>query len=245
MPTRRQLLLGSVPAALFSGSVFSHLASAAPAAPGAYYSPKNFFDAGEWKLPKLPYDYNALEPHIDAQTMELHHSKHHNAYVTNGNKALKAMSELDPATADLRVIESLQRDISFNLGGHALHSSFWGCMGPGADGKMGGEPTGKIAEYITATFGSYDKFKAYFTKVAMSVKGSGWAVLSAHPVSRQLFTSAIKDQDSNLVAGALPILLIDVWEHAYYLKYQNKRADYVAAWFNTINWSNVNMLVGG
>ncbi|RYG69587.1 superoxide dismutase, partial [bacterium] len=206
-----------------------------------YFKPTNFFDGGEWKLPKLPYGFDALEPHIDAKTMEIHHGKHHKAYVDNLNKALKKLStasELEPGA-----VESLQRDISFNMGGHVMHSMFWGTMGKGPDGKMGGEPTGKVAELINAAFGDYAKFKAYFTKVATSVKGSGWAVLAHSPVSQSLVTYALKDQDSTQPAGVMPILGVDVWEHAYYLKYQNNRGAYVEAWFNTINWTAVNALI--
>ena len=183
-----------------------------------YFKPSNFYADGEWKLPKLPYDVAALEPHIDAKTMELHHDKHHKAYVDNLNKALKKVAD---AKGDLEpgVVEVLQRDVSFNLGGHANHS-FWGIMAPNA----GGEPTGKVAELINGTFGDFKAFKAYFTKVATTIKGSGWAVLAFAPVSQTLVTYALKDQDGQQPAGVMPILAVDVWEHAYYLKYQNNRA---------------------
>lgn len=209
----------------------------------AYFNPSNFFADGKWKLPTLPYDHNALEPHIDAQTMQLHHTKHHQSYVDNLNKALAKVKDLGN-DAEPSVVEALQRDISFNFGGHTLHSIFWGIMGKDQSGKMGGEPTGAIAQKINDSFGSYDKFKAYFTKVATSIKGSGWAVLAHSPVGDQLITYALKDQDSTHAPGVMPVLLVDVWEHAYYLKYQNKRADYVNAWFNTINWSAVNLCMG-
>lgn len=246
--SRRDLLKTAVPAAMFGTGLFgidSLLRADDPAKPAisGYFNPVSFFADGEWKLPKLPYEYNALEPHIDAQTMELHHSKHHKAYVDNLNKALAKMKSL-PADAEPGTIESLQRDISFNFGGHMLHSIFWGIMGPDANGKMGGEPTGVIADKINATFGNFAAFKAYFTKIATSLKGSGWAVLAHSPVGDQLVTFAAKDQDSTHAPGTMPILAIDVWEHAYYLKYQNKRADYVNAWFNTINWSAVNTFLG-
>jgi superoxide dismutase, Fe-Mn family len=243
MTTRRGFLAGALPAAMLAGMLWEQPAGAAVALP--YFAPSNFFSNGEWTLPKLSYDYAALEPHIDSATMELHHSKHHKAYVTNLNKALKTMNELKADEADPRVVESLQRDISFNMGGHALHSTFWGIMGPDSKAQMGGEPSGTIATAITNQFGGFANFKTYFTQVAMSIKGSGWAVLALSPVSRQLVTMALKDQDGSHAAGTLPVLLVDVWEHAYYLKYQNRRADYVAAWFNTINWSAVNMLMGG
>lgn len=209
----------------------------------SYFKPTNFFDNGEWKLPALPYAADALEPHIDAKTMELHHGKHHKAYVDNLNKALKKIAD---AKGDLEpsAVEALQRDVSFNMGGHVMHSIFWAIMGKGPDGQMGGEPTGKVAELIAAQFGDYAKFKAYFTKVATTVKGSGWAVLAHSPVSQSLVTYALKDQDSTQPAGVMPILAVDVWEHAYYLKYQNNRAAYVEAWFNTINWTAVNALIG-
>ncbi|HQY89055.1 MAG TPA: superoxide dismutase [Tepidisphaeraceae bacterium] len=243
MTTRRNLIKSSLPVALATTGFFSldSLLMAEPSGTNVtgYYSPTNFFGDGEWKLPKLPYAYDALEPHIDAQTMEIHHSKHHNAYVTNLNKALKAMSAIKP-DAEPSMIESLQRDISFNMGGHALHSMFWPTLAPNA----GGVPTGPLGKLIDSTFGSFDNFKSYFTKVAMSVKGSGWATLSFAPVSRQIFTSAIKDQDGHHVTGSLVLLGLDVWEHAYYLKYQNKRADYVNAWWNVVDWAAVESMYG-
>lgn len=258
MNSRRDVLKMSVPLAMAGAGVAmwdAMLGRAMAAAPGAgampqdaaaplpYFHPTNFFDGNQWVLPKLPYAHADLEPHIDTATMELHHGKHHQAYVTNGNGALKAMSELG-AEADGRVVESLQRDLSFNLGGHALHSLFWGTMGkPGTDG-VGGVPIGRAGELITKTFGSYDRFKTYFTKVALSVKGSGWAALVYSPVSGQIYTQAIKDQDGQQTSGAMPILLVDVWEHAYYLKYQNRRRDYVEAFYNLIDWRAVNLLLG-
>ena len=211
---------------------------------GSYFAPSNFFANGEWKLPKLPYAYDALEPHIDAKTMELHHTKHHQAYVTNLNKALAAIKSL-PDDASPQTVEALQRDVSFNMGGHALHSIFWGIIGPGTDGsKMGGEPGEKVAQLINAQFGSFEKFKKYFTTVATTVKGSGWAILAYSPVSQSFVTYAVKDQDSHQPAGTMPILGVDVWEHAYYLKYQNDRAAYVKAWWETVNWTTVGSLIG-
>lgn len=248
-PSRRDLLTNSLPAvalgSFFASQLFAQdqgrpAGGEAAMGAAAYFSPSNFFADGKWKLPKLPYDYKALEPHIDAQTMEIHHTKHHQAYVDNLNKAIAKMKDLAP-DAEPSVVEALQRDISFNFGGHTLHSYFWGLMG---GEKMGGDPTGKLAEKLSGAFGSVEAFKNYFTKIALSIKGSGWAVLAHSPVSGGLITYAVKDQDSTHAPGVLPVLAIDVWEHAYYLKYQNKRADYVKAWFNTINWSNVGMLMG-
>ena len=228
--------------ALLTGGATSVIAAVQQS--DGYFAASNFFADGEWKLPKLPYAYDALEPHIDAKTMEIHHTKHHQAYVTNLNKALKQMKEL-PDDVTPQTVEALQRDISFNMGGHALHSIFWGVIGPGKSGaKMGGEPAGGLLEAIDSQFGSFEKFKTYFTTVATTVKGSGWAILGFSPVSRSLVTYAVKDQDSTQPSGVMPILGVDVWEHAYYLKYQNDRAAYVKAWWETINWTNVGVLMG-
>lgn len=241
MTTRRNLMKASLPLALASTGFFSldSLLMAQPTGSSldTYFAPENFFTDGEWKLPKLPYAYDALEPHIDAKTMEIHYSKHHQGYVTNLNKALKVMSEIK-GDADPRIIEALQRDISFNMGGNALHSLFWPTLAP----NDGAPPQGAFGKAIETTFGSFDNFKSYFTKVAMSVKGSGWATLSFSPVSRQIFTSTIKDQDSQHASGTHILLGLDVWEHAYYLKHQNKRGDYVNAWWNVVNWPVVEMM---
>ena len=224
---------------LVGGRTLFAQAEAMPAELGDYFKPSNFFADGQWRLPKLPYAFDALEPHIDAKTMELHHDKHHKAYVDNLNKALKKIAD---AKGDLEpgVVEGLQRDVSFNLGGHTMHSIFWGIMAPNA----GGEPNGKVAELLNNTFGDFKAFKAYFTKIGTTIKGSGWAVLAFSPISGTLVTYALKDQDSTQPGGVMPILAVDVWEHAYYLKYQNDRAAYLAAWFDTINWTAVNALLG-
>ena len=243
--SRRSILAAGVPATLLALAGTS-LARQDPAAPAAGMASggklAKLFAAshanGEYKLPPLPYAVDALEPHIDKATMELHHGKHHQSYVTNLNNALKKMSALKP-DADNSTVEALQRDISFNAGGHYMHTLFWGVMGPNA----GGSPVGELAKMIDATFGSFDNFKAYFTKVALTVKGSGWGVLSFDPIAQRLFTSAMGDQDTRLAAGTIPLIAIDVWEHAYYLKYQNRRADYIAAWFNTIDWAEAELLL--
>ena len=252
--TRREMLLSSLPFAAAATGVLgidtllqAQSAGAAadgntlPMAAGArgeYFRPANFMADGKALLPKLPYAYDALEPHIDARTMELHHSKHHQAYVNNFNKAIEKLSA-KPADAEPAVVEALQRDISFNLGGHVLHNLFWGIIGPGADGKMGGEPGGELAQAISGQFGDFASFKAYFTKVAMSVKGSGWAVLGIPRGLGKLVTYTVKDQDSTHPPLTMPILAIDVWEHAYYLKYANERQKYVTAWFDAIHWPTV------
>jgi superoxide dismutase, Fe-Mn family len=192
-----------------------------------------------YTLLSLPYATDALVPHIDAKTMEIHHTKHHQAYINNVNTAL----ESHPALAALPV-EQLIRDLAAvpeairtvvrnNGGGHANHSLFWTIMAPGA----GGEPSGALGEAITATFGSFANFKEQFTKAAMGRFGSGWAWLS-HDKGKLLIESTA-NQDSPISEGRTPLLGIDVWEHAYYLNYQNRRPDYVAAFYNVINWAEV------
>lgn len=193
-----------------------------------------------YSLPSLPYDYKALEPHIDARTMEIHHGKHHQAYITNVNKAL----ESNPALAE-KPIEQLLRGVAQlpdnirqavinNGGGHANHSLFWQIMGPG----KGGKPSGKLATDIDAAFGSFDKLKEKMSADGMGRFGSGWAWLVVD-ASGKLAAYATPNQDSPLMQNHTPILGIDVWEHAYYLNYQNRRADYLAAFWNVVNWDKV------
>jgi superoxide dismutase, Fe-Mn family len=196
-----------------------------------------------FELPKLPYAPNALEPHIDAKTMEIHHGKHHNAYVTNANNALKdqpALANLDVNTliADLsKVPEAIRGPVRNNAGGHSNHSFFWTIMGPG----KGGAPKGKLAEAINAKFGSFDKFKEEFGKAAAGRFGSGWAWLYVG-ADKQLAIGSTANQDSPLMGKAVagiegkPVIGLDVWEHAYYLNYQNRRPDYVTAFWNVVDW---------
>jgi superoxide dismutase, Fe-Mn family len=196
-----------------------------------------------FELPKLPYPPNALEPHIDAKTMEIHHGKHHNAYVTNANNALKdqpALANLDVNTliADLsKVPENIRGAVRNNAGGHSNHSFFWTIMGQG----KGGAPKGKLAEAINSTFGSVDKFKEEFAKAAASRFGSGWAWLVVGG-DKKLSIGSTANQDSPLMGKAVaglegkPVIGLDVWEHAYYLNYQNRRPDYVTAWWNVVDW---------
>jgi len=194
-----------------------------------------------YELPPLPYDYAALEPHIDTETMHLHHDKHHQTYITNVNKALESHPDLaalpvEQLIADLnRVPEDIRTVVRNNGGGHANHSFFWQIMAPNA----GGAPSGPVAEAITSTFGSVDAFKEQFAKAAAGQFGSGWAWLAADN-SGALKVMGTPNQDSPISQGLTPLLGIDVWEHSYYLKYQNKRPDYVAAWWNTVNWPEVN-----
>jgi Fe-Mn family superoxide dismutase len=191
-------------------------------------------------LPPLPYAPDALEPHIDKQTMEIHHGKHHNAYVTNLNAALEKHPELQSKSVEdlLRNINTVPEDIRTavrnNGGGHANHTMFWQIMGPNA----GGAPTGAIADAITSSFGSFDAFKEQVNKAGVGRFGSGWAWVIDQ--GGKLVVESSANQDSPLMEGKKPIFGVDVWEHAYYLKYQNRRPDYLAAWWNVINWAEVN-----
>jgi Fe-Mn family superoxide dismutase len=190
-------------------------------------------------LPSLPYAFDALEPHIDAQTMQIHHGKHHQAYINNLNAALEAHPDLQGKSVedlikDLNALpEAIRTAVRNNGGGHANHSLFWTLLGPNA----GGAPTGKAAEAINGTFGSFDAFKEAFAKAATTRFGSGWAWLVSS--SGKLAIESTANQDSPIMEGKKPILGVDVWEHAYYLKYQNRRPDYLAAWWNVVNWDAV------
>jgi Fe-Mn family superoxide dismutase len=191
-------------------------------------------------LPPLPYPTNALEPTIDQQTMEIHHGKHHNAYVTNLNNAIAGKADLEALSIEdlckniSKLPADVQGPIRNNGGGHFNHTLFWNIMGPNA----GGAPTGALGEAITATFGSFDAFKEAFGKAGITRFGSGWAWLVVK--DGKLAITSTPNQDNPLMDGSgTPILGCDVWEHAYYLKYQNKRPDYIAAWWNVVNWSAV------
>jgi len=192
-------------------------------------------------LPALPYPFEALEPHIDAKTMEIHSQKHHKAYVDNLNKALESAPELAglDIVALLREINkvpaSVKQAVINNGGGHHNHSLFWEIMGPGA----GGEPSGQVAEAIKATFGDFAKFKDTIKTNGVGQFGSGWSWLVLNPASGKLEAVKKANQDSPLMEGLVPILGVDVWEHAYYLKYQNLRAAYIDAWWNVVNWKAV------
>ena len=188
----------------------------------------------DYTLPELAYDYSALAPSISATIMELHHSKHHQAYVTGANAALAAMADARES-GELANINKLEKDLAFTLGGHVNHSIFWTNMSP--DG--GDKPTGDLASAIDDNFGSFDKFTAHFTAAAMGVQGSGWAALTWDSIGQKLLINQFFDQQSNFAAGTVPLLLLDVWEHAYYLDYKNVRADYVKAFWNIANWANV------
>jgi Fe-Mn family superoxide dismutase len=192
------------------------------------------------ELPPLPYGFDALEPYIDAQTMEIHHDRHHGTYVNNLNAALEKHPELGERSAEdlLRGINEVPEDIRTavrnNGGGHVNHSMFWQIMAPNA----GGEPSGEVADLINGQFGGFDSFKQQFAQAGTTRFGSGWAWLVSQGGEFKILSTA--NQDSPLMDGQFPVLGLDVWEHAYYLKYQNKRPDYIAAWWNVVNWNAVN-----
>ncbi|HXS93569.1 MAG TPA: superoxide dismutase [Candidatus Limnocylindrales bacterium] len=190
-------------------------------------------------LPPLPYAPDALEPHIDKMTMEIHHGKHHNAYVTNLNKALESAPDLQNKSIEellanncAIVPENIRTAVRNNGGGHINHSMFWKIMGPG-----GGHPVGNVAQAISGTFGSFDKFKEKMNAAGASRFGSGWAWLVKSGDKVDVISTA--NQDSPIMEGKFPVMGVDVWEHAYYLKYQNRRPDYLAAWWHVVNWPEV------
>jgi Fe-Mn family superoxide dismutase len=185
-------------------------------------------------LPDLPYDYDALEPHIDEQTMRLHHDIHHKAYVDGLNAAEKKLAECRDS-GDFAAVQAAQRAIAFHGSGHFNHCVFWENMSP----QGGGAPTGDLAAQIDKDFGGFDKFKGHFSAAAATVEGNGWGVLAWHPVAGHLVVLASMNHQNQGIHGAIPLLMLDVWEHAYYLKYQNKRPAYVEAWWNVVNWQNV------
>lgn len=197
-----------------------------------------------FQLPALPYAFDALEPHIDKKTMEIHHGKHHQTYVNGLNAALEAHPDLQSKSVEelLAGINSLPEGIRTAVrnhgGGHANHSMFWTVMGPNA----GGAPTGAIADALNSTFGSFDKFKEEFTKAATTRFGSGWAWLN--DVNGKLVVESTANQDSPIMEGKKVIFGLDVWEHAYYLNYQNRRPDYIGAWWNVVNWAEINKRLG-
>jgi superoxide dismutase, Fe-Mn family len=186
-----------------------------------------------YTLPDLSYDYGALEPHISAKVMELHHSKHHATYIKVANETLEKLAEARDK-GDLGSINQLEKNLAFNLGGHVNHSAFWTNMSP----EGGGEPTGEIGTAIDEHFGSFEKFKAHFTAVATTVQGSGWAILAWDSIGEKLVVVQLFDQQGNIPMGLTPIVLLDCWEHAYYLDYLNVRPDYIKAWWNVVNWDD-------
>lgn len=190
-----------------------------------------------YTLPPLPYDYDALEPHISADIMRLHHDKHHQAYVDGANAALAGLAKARE-TGDFATVNQLEKNLAFNLGGHINHSVFWTNMAPAA---QAGDATctGDILAAINENFGSLDAFKAHFQAAALGLQGSGWAVLGYDQVGGKLVVFQLFDQQGNVPVGIIPLLMLDMWEHAFYLDYQNVKANYVNAWWNVVNWANV------
>ena len=198
---------------------------------------------GKYTLPEMPYAYDALEPHIDAQTMEIHHTKHHQKYTDGMNGALEKLSpelqekEIEEILSNInQVPDDVKGAINFNGGGYDNHKLFWNSMKQNG----GGEPTGAIADAINDSFGSFAEFKELFSSKTAPIQGSGWGWLVYNPNSGKVEYKAMPNQTSPRTEGLVPLLGLDVWEHAYYLKYQNKRPDYIAAWWNVINWDEVN-----
>jgi len=186
-----------------------------------------------YQLPELNYDYSALEPHISARIMELHHSKHHQAYVTGANAALEAM-EKARSEDNFATLPKLQKDLAFNLGGHVNHSIFWKNLSPSSSA-----PEGDLAAAIAEYFGSFEAFKNHFSAAAIGIQGSGWAYLAWDALGNRMIIGQLYDQQGNLAMGNIPLLMLDMWEHAFYLDYQNVKADYVKAFWNIVNWEDV------
>ena len=188
-----------------------------------------------YELPDLPYDYDALEPHISGEIMQLHHDKHHATYVAGANPALEKLEKAREEGADANEIRALSKNLAFNLGGHTNHSIFWKNLSPNG----GGEPTGELAEAINRDFGSFEKFKDHFSAAATGLQGSGWAVLGYDHIAGRLIIEQLTDQQGNVSVDFTPLLMLDMWEHAFYLQYKNVKADYVKAVWNVFNWEDV------
>ncbi|MEM1185647.1 MAG: superoxide dismutase [Planctomycetota bacterium] len=193
---------------------------------------------GEYVVPDLGYDYDALEPYIDAKTMEIHHGNHHAGYVRGLNNALRRLQDIREGAGDVALVKHWSRELAFHGSGHVNHALFWATMAPEGDGG-GGFPEGVLAERIDRDFGSFALFTAHFKAAARSVEGSGWAWLVYEPVARRLMVNQIEKQQNTDMTGVIPLLGLDVWEHAYYLKYQNRRSEYVDAFMNIVSWPAV------
>ena len=188
-----------------------------------------------YELPDLPYDYDALEPHISGEIMQLHRDKHHATYVAGANTALEKLEKAREEGADANEIRALSKNLAFNLGGHTNHSIFWKNLSPNG----GGEPTGELAEAINRDFGSFEKFKDHFSAAATGLQSSGWAVLGYDHIAGRLIIEQLTDQQGNVSVDFTPLLMLDMWEHAFYLQYKNVKADYVKAVWNVFNWEDV------
>jgi len=188
----------------------------------------------EYTLPDLPYDYGALEPHLSARILELHHGKHHAAYVTGANKVQQQLFEAR-ASNDYDAINQLQKNLAFHLSGHVLHSLFWRNMSP----EGGGAPEGELGAAIAEHFGDFEAFKAQLTAAAENVQGSGWGAMSWDPVGQGLIIEQVYDHQGNVGQGGPPLLVLDMWEHAYYLQYENRKTEWVTAFWEIVNWPDV------
>lgn len=198
-------------------------------------------DKGEYALPPLPYAYDALEPHIDEQTMRIHHGRHHAGYVAGLNRALGELAKIRAGEGEAALVKHWSRELAFHGSGHVNHALFWLTMAPPDQGG-GGRPSGALAGAIDRDFGSFEKFEAHFKAAAGSVEGSGWAWLVLEPIARRLMIMQAEKQQDMASMGVVPLLGVDVWEHAYYLKYQNRRADYVGAFMHVANWGRVSSM---
>lgn len=187
----------------------------------------------DYSLPDLPYDYAALEPHISGRIMELHHDKHHAAYVTGANAALEKLAEARDK-GDFAAVNLHEKNLAFNLGGHVNHSAFWQNLSP----EGGDRPDGDLAAAIDQHFGSFEAFQKHFAATALGIQGSGWSILAWDSVGERLAIFQLYDQQGNIPLGIVPIVLLDMWEHAFYLDYVNVKADYVTAWWNIVNWAD-------
>lgn len=230
-PSRREVI-GTIGAAAAAGSLLgvSELQAqqaGAQAVPGA--------GPVQYTLPPLQYPPNALEPHIDGKTIGIHHDMHHAAYVKGLNDALGKLAALNQPGADLSGLRGIMDVIAFNGSGHVLHSIYWTNMKPGGSGP----PVGDLASRISAGFGSVDVLRSQMSALAVQIQGSGWAILGWEPLGQRLMLAGVEKHENKMFQGCVPLLVLDVWEHAYYLNYQNKRADYVQAFWNVVDWNNV------
>jgi Fe-Mn family superoxide dismutase len=187
-----------------------------------------------YTLPELPYDYAALEPHYSAQQLKLHHDKHHEAYVKGANATLDKLAEAREKR-DFAAINQLQKNLAFHLSGHMLHSLLWKNMAP----RAGGRPEGELGAAINEFFGSFDGFKGQVTEAATNIQGSGWAALAWEPLAKRLVVEQVYDHQGNIGNGTVPLMVLDMWEHAYYLQYQNQKANWVTAFWNVVNWADI------
>ncbi|MEM9559352.1 MAG: superoxide dismutase [Planctomycetota bacterium] len=238
--TRRDVLLG------LGGAAMALTAGAAIGSDGHqgndghqhHTTPGFDAETGAYTLAPLPYDPAALEPHIDAQTMSIHHGRHHAGYVRGLNNALAKLQEIRTGGGDPSTVEHWSRELSFNAGGHINHALFWTGMAPAGNGG-GGEPDGPLRAAIDRDFGAFEQFTAHFKAASASVEGSGWGWLVYEPLGGRLMVTQMHSQQMGLFASCVPLLGVDVWEHAYYLRYQNKRSDYITAFMNVINWPEI------